>query len=266
MQTEVANTTTNQTRLQQTIEHENGITAPIPTTNDKSPTAKAAADAAISDLDVCFGDPKLMIKGDGLNRVRPQKGNVIRFAFLPIEVAGRLKTAKSHFIHKKGVYRCLSKGGSNALCCSTGIEARIHVVGPVLRYTNADPTTGSLDRNQPIVWELAYIDMSVFNYRQVCGLPDEESDVYSIDLIMSHANRAFGYEFGRISSIPRWTLDTQVKAEVERAAKKMFLLDGGKRLASKLGKTATLPEWKALIASVTNGAAEASLEDVEGLE
>ncbi len=241
------------------------ITPPNTSTRQTSTTTTKAAPTAIDDLDVSFGDPKLMVKGDGLARFRPEKNKAIRFAFLPIEIAGKPKSAKSHFIDKKGTYRCLTKGEDLAFCCSTGLEARTHIVAPVLRYSNADPSTGKLDKDVPIKWELGYIDMSQVNYRQVCSLPDEDSDVYSIDLIMFHANRAFGYEFSRISAKARWLLDGQIKAAVGQSAKRMFLHDGGKKLASRLGKTASLLEWRNLISSAANNAEDASLSDIDEL-
>jgi hypothetical protein len=97
-------------------------------------------------------------------------------------------------------------------------------------------------------------------------LPDEDATVYDIDIVMSHdGSRAFGYDFNRISPKPRWSLDPTVKAEVQEAAKRLFLKDNGKKLAGRLGKIATPPEWKSMLSSGANSAEEASLADIEDL-
>ena len=247
----------------------------IPTTNSGKSTTPAAIpedeeptspQSATSSLDVDFGDKKIMTK-EGLKRGRPEKGKAMRFAFLPVEIAGKPKHAKSHFIDKKGNYRCMTKADEQEYCCrKIGEDGVLHIVAPIVRYLNADSETGGLEKGVEIKWELAYVDLTQSNYKKVCNLPDEDQSVYDIDIVMTHADRAFGYEFNRKSPKPRWALDPQVKADVSNAAQKMFLKDGGKRLISRLGKEATLAEWKNLLSgAAANNSEEVSLDSIEEL-
>jgi hypothetical protein len=233
--------------------------------NTTTPSVNAAVTAKpvvesndIENLDVNVGDSRLW----ALRLGRPEKGKYMRFAFLPVQVAGDWKSAKSHYIAGRGIYRCLSQDVGRAYCCTvTGQVGRLHVVAPVIRYVDADPHTGKLEQNKPIAWELRYVDMTEYSQRWILGFTDEEQSVYDFDFVMWHEDGGLGYEFDRISPQARWTLDPQVKAGVEEAAKRMFLRDGGEQLASRLGKVATLQEWKTLPVSAADGAETAVFAD-----
>lgn len=233
---------------------------------DDVPSAKstAAANDVDDNLDVQFGDEKLMRKGDGLNRVRPaEKGKVVRFALLPYIAP---KSAKNHFIDEKGTYRCLTgKDGEQAFCCKKmGKDGAFHVVALVLKYTNADSKTGKIEKGQPLEWEIGFVDLSRANYAQVSRLPEEEQSVYDIDIVMTHADRAFGYEFNKISSRARWKMNPELTAQVEEAAQ-IFVRDGGKKLIGKLGKKATVQEFQTMLNKPGANADDASLDDVDNL-
>ena len=92
--------------------------------------------------------------------------------------------------------------------------------------------------------------MTYTDYRFIEWLPDDGKTPYDLDIVMTVAPPDGGPKFHRISPIPRWTIDPQVQAEVTTAAAQMFLRDGGKRLAHKLGKKASLYEWMQILSSM----------------
>lgn len=232
----------------------------------KQAAKPAAAPAEDEDLDVDFGDKKIMAKGDGLNRIRAEKNKVVRFALLDFI---KPKSAKSHFVEakdKKGTFRCLTKGDDLGYCCTKlGEDGQLHVVALALLYTNADASTGGLEKGVVPEWEIGYVDLSRSNFRSVSNLAPEESTPYDIDMVMAKKDNGIGYEFTLKSPKARWKMNPEVAAAVEAAAQK-FVRDNGKKLIGKLGKVATLLEWKAMLSGVAAAnAKEASLEDVEDL-
>jgi hypothetical protein len=205
--------------------------------------------------------------------VRPDKGQAKRIAFIK---SVTMKSAKSHFVEigtgkdiKQGTYRCLSQIGSDeqGFCCQKlGKDGQIHIAALVIEYTNADPKTGKYVKGAdgsvpPIEWKLGFVDLSGFNMKQIRKLPDEEQTPYDIDIIMTHADRAFGYEFNRASPRARWLQNPELVKEVEAAAERFR---DGKTLIGKLGKRLSPIEWKALLSGAALGE-EAKLENMEEL-
>ena len=118
------------------------------------------------DLDVDFGDQKLMAKGDGLNRIRADKQKVVSFALLPFI---KPKAGKSHFVEtkeKKGTFRCVavkSEDETPYCCLKLEQEGMLHVVALAIQYANADTKTGGYAKDAeghfpPIEWEVGYVD------------------------------------------------------------------------------------------------------------
>lgn len=245
-----------------------------PTVEDEAP-AKASSSKKTApvededdgmDISLSFDDDKgLGGKGDGLNRTRPEKGKAKRFAF----ISGDLKAGKSHFVDGKGKFRCLTPAeGAHepGYCCEKiGKDGDMHIVALVVEYTNADPKTGKYEKGTPIEWEIGFVDMSRSNLRAIKKLPEEDQKVTDIDIVMTHADRAFGYDFNKVSSKARWKQNPELVKEIEAAAQK-FLRDGGKKLIGKLGKKASLMEWKQLLAGQATGAEESSIADLEDIE
>ena len=236
-----------------------------------APVTKAKATVAATDddenLDVAFGDQKIMAKGDGLNRIRAEKGKVVRFALLNFIAP---KSAKSHFVDqkdKKGTFRCapVKTEGEIPYCCAKlEEEGMLHVVSLAIQYTNADAKTGGYAPGTPMEWEIGYVDLSRSNYRAVSGLAPEDSTVYDIDIVMSKKENGIGYEFVLKSVKAKWKQNPELVAEVEAAAQK-FVNDGGKKLIGKLGRKQTPIEWKALLSGQAGSGKEASLEDIEDM-
>lgn len=245
------------------------VEAPAP----KATKASAAVDEDDENLDVDFGDQKIMAKGDGLNRIRADKNKVVRFALLPFI---KPKSATSHFVEakeKKGTFRCIkpTKEGEIPFCCAKlKEEGMLHVVSLAVLYTNAEDKTGkySKDKNgnyPPVEWEVGYVDLSRSNYRSVSNLAPEDSTPYDIDLVMSKKDNGIGYEFVLAATKAKWKLNPDMAAEIEAAAQK-FINDGGKKLISKLGRTLNKIEWQALLSNQAASGKEASLDDIEGIE
>ena len=231
--------------------------------------SKASADDDDENLDIEFGDQRFMTKGDGLNRIRPDKDKVVRFALLPFLSP---KSAKSHFVDskdKKGTYRCAPVKSEDEIpyCCQKlDDEGAQHVVALALHYTNADPKTGTYEKGTPIDWEIGYVDLSRSNYRSVSGLAPEDSSVYDIDIVMSKKTSGIGYDFVAKSLKAKWKLNPELAAEVEAVAQK-FVKDGGKKLISKLGRKLSVIEWRALLSGVQAASGkEASLADIDDLD
>jgi len=250
------------------------------------PAAKAAAAVEEEDaspvndnesLDTDFDDEKVLTRPGQLDQCRPEKGKAARFAFIPKEWLSP-QTAKSHFVEvtvdgkmQKRRTRCLTpmtNEAEQAFCCTaTGKDGEVGVVALVVRYTNADATTGKYEKDAsgnfpPVEFQIQFVRLSGFNMRQIKKLPDEDSNPFNIDVVMTHADgRAFGYEFNRKSNVPRWTLDPQVAAAVKAAASRFL---DGKALRSKLGQKLNEIEYKALLSGkkVGNDATMSSVDEL----
>lgn len=235
---------------------------PKPQATEEVTTPKAAAPADVDNenCDTDFDDKRVYDRPGQLNQVRPEKGKAVRFAFVPKEWISP-QTAKAHFVEtgsgkdiKKLRVRCLTPMGdasAQAYCCTALEEdGEIGVVALVVHYTNANPVDGKYEKdangNYPEVqFEIGFVRLSGFNMRQIKKLPDEDSNPFSIDIVMTHADgRAFGYEFNRKSNVPRWTLDPEVAARVKNACQRFL---DGKALRGKLGQKLNEIEWKALL-------------------
>jgi hypothetical protein len=228
-------------------------------------------------LSTDFDDEKVYARPGQLNQVRPDKGKAVRFAFIPKEWVAP-QSAKSHFVEtgvgkeaKKLRVRCLTPMGNEAeqgFCCvALEEDGDVSVCALVVHYTNADATTGKYEKDAtgnfpPVEFELGFIRLSGFNMRQIKKLPDEDSNPFRIDIVMTHADgRAFGYEFNRRANVPRWTLDPEVAAKVKAAAQRFL---DGKALRSKLGQKMNEIEWKELLSGKKVGG-DATLGNVEEL-
>lgn len=254
--------------------------APAPATQPAKTAAPAASTTEEVDnesLDTDFDDEKVYARPGQLDQCRPEKGKAARFAFIPKEWIAP-QTAKSHFVttgvgkeERKLRVRCLTPMGNEAeqqVCClALDEDGKVEVVALVVRYTNADATTGKYEKDAngqfpPVEFEIQFIRLSGFNMRQIKKLPDEDSTPFKIDIVMTHADgRAFGYEFNRKSNVPRWTLDPQVAAAVKSAAQRFL---DGKALRAKLGQKMNEIEWKALLSGKKAGSG-GSLDNVDEL-
>lgn len=242
---------------------------------DEAPKAtaktKAADNSDIHETD--FDDEVIHSRPGQIARIRPDKGKAARIAFIK---GVKMQSAKSHFVEtgtgkeaKKGTYRCLSPIGDETpgYCCTKQEkEPTVHIAALVIVYKNADPITGKYTKDKDgvvpaIQWELAYVDLSSYNMKQIRKLPDEEQSPYDIDMIMTHAEgRAFGYEFTRIAPKARWQNNPELVAEVMAAAERF---KDGKTLIAKLGKKLTPIEWKALLGGLAGE--EAKLDNMDEL-
>ena len=190
-------------------------------------------------LDIEFGDPTLMRRGDGLNIVRPDKESAVRFALLP-----KARKSYVHYVNEKGSLLCLAEQNSEegALCCQRFGDPQLRVVALCIHYLNAD-ADGRLPKGTVPEIEIGYVRLSQANYRSISMLPMDERTVHDLDIVMSNRASGIGYDFIAASSTPRYRA-AGLEKEVERLAKP--LLDG-KKLASKLGKKMTEAEFKAVL-------------------
>jgi hypothetical protein len=219
--------------------------------DDFNPKGKKATEAVVvSDEDDCeFGDQKLMYRGDGLDRLRPEKGQASRFAIVPYL---KPKKAVNHYVDKKGTFRCLTTEEGEGICCKAlngieGAKAAIHFVAVVVHYTNANPKTGKYAKEVTDTdFEIKFVNLSRANFSDISSLVQEDEKVTDFDIVMTHRENGIGYKFNRVSSETRWQKKGLESAVKEACAK----FEDGALLTKKLGKRLTPIEWKALIASM----------------
>jgi len=241
--------------------------------SDEEDTPSATKKEEEENLSTDFDDEKVYVRTGQLNQCRPEKGKAARFSFVPKEWIAP-QTAKAHWVDvpdsegkvRPQRIRCLTPLGADAdaqVCCELlNEDGAVEVVALVVRYTNADPETGKYGKDDKVKFAIEFVRLSQFNMRQIKKLPDEDSDPFKIDIVMTHAEgRAFGYEFNRKATSPRWKSDPEVAAEVQKTVKKFL---DGKILKSKLGQKKNETEWKALIASRKTGS-DTKLDNVEEL-
>jgi hypothetical protein len=221
--------------------------------DDFAPGAKDAKKThavEVSEDDDCeFGDEKLMYRGDGLDRLRPDKGAAVRFAIIPFL---KPKKAVNHYIDKKGTFRCTSTDEGEGLCCKAlnsddNSKAQLHIVAVVVHYTNANSKTGKYAKEVvDTEWDLKFVNLSRANFSDISALVQEDETVDGFDIVMTHRENGIGYKVSRASSEARWK-KKGLAAEVKEACAKF---EDGTLLTKKLGKRLTPIEWKALLSTL----------------
>ena len=214
-----------------------------------------------------WGDEETMRLGDGLERIRPEKGSdkAVRFALLPFL---RPRRARIHWVQAGGgkVCRlCLAQGDTPGWCCiKLGEEGRYRVVVLAVCYTNANPKGGYTKvpdgSRPPVAWRIGYLDLSPSSYRTISELPEDDASPYDYDSAMSMVNNRYEIKTGGGALCKA---DPEVRKAVEEASRK-YAADGGVRLGRKPGKKLSLAEWKALLSGAPS-AGEASLDGMEEL-
>lgn len=210
----------------------------------KSKKAEPPAVVVSAEDDCEFGDQKLMYRGDGLDRLRPEKGAAVRFAIIPYL---KPKKGNNHYIDKKGTYRCASSEEGEGACCKALGQPNLQIVAAVVHYTNAHGKTGKYAKEvEATEYEVKYVTLSRTNFSDISSLVQEDEKVDDFDIVMTHRENGIGYKFNRVSNEARWKkkgLATQVK---ETCAK----YEDGVLLTKKLGKRLNPAEWKALISVI----------------
>jgi hypothetical protein len=253
-----------------------GIHLPDSTTDD---TTIATAGCVVTTeqperVTVTFTIPTLLVKCGGPNSTLPAKGEVMRFTVLPPAVAGPLATAQARYVDANNPYRVLGTEDAIGNCCLTVNDERdAHVVLPILRYLNADPS-GRLPKDTKVEWDLCCLAMSRTKYQRIQRLPDDRYSLSDIDVILFKENEEIS--FARIAPRPHWTLDPQVKAEVVKAAEEAFLQSPGRYIwrataysneqKSNILRRLTIdnPRFAELCAALADHVKSASICDVKG--
>jgi hypothetical protein len=116
------------------------------------------------------------------------------------------------------------------------LERDLSVVVPIIRYTNADPTTGKYTKTPDgtfpdIEWEIRYLYATRDDLREIKKLPDDKQAPCDIDIVMTWSPRSITMKHGgpsgpiygieRVSNHARWKKDPAVVAEVEAAIKQI---------------------------------------------
>jgi hypothetical protein len=255
----------------------------IPHQHQQQGGSKAASkEEDFTGEEIEWGDSEVMKRGDGLERIRPEKKSdkVIRLALLPF-LGKQPHGCRTHFVATKDgkrQYVCLGKNEGvpprvvfmPGICCKhLDEEGRYHVINLALQYTNSDPNvldprSGNYAKgyNGPIEFKIGFVDLSRPNFRSVTNLIEEGASIYDYDLVMVlNGNK---YEFHIKSRTPRWKTTPELMKEVEDACQP-YVQDGGRKLYRRLGKRISLLEWKALLSGLAAGAQEANLDAVDDL-
>jgi len=94
----------------------------------------------------------------------------------------------------------------------------------VVHYLNADRQTGKLPKGAMPQIEIKYVQLSISNFRSISRLIEEEvtlpdettrpGTASDMDVLMYRNDRAFGFEFSKIASQPRWKQYPEIVAAV----------------------------------------------------
>jgi hypothetical protein len=140
-----------------------------------------------------------------LDFIVPERGRPIRFALFPCDLFGRIN-----------------------------LDQNIAIVVPIVRYINADETTGKYSKNPDgnfpdVEWEIRYLYLTREDLRQIRKLPDDNQAPSDIDIVMTWSPRAItmkhggpdgpAYVFCRVNNHARWKNNPNVVGKVEEAIK-----------------------------------------------
>lgn len=232
----------------------------IVTDDEDEGDSKETVEEVESGLDTEWGDQKVIDAAAGLQKLTPAKGQMVRFAILPLPTP---KRAQVHYVPGKGKVRCLSTDEHQALCCKKLGEPDMRIVALVLHYTNANPTDAKYAAGSSIEYAIKFVYLSPTNYRQISMLPEEEQKVTDIDIRMTQPNpNKAGWEFSKAAKA-LWRRNPELVAEVEKVVGNKYA--DGKQLIRKLGKKMTPSELKTFVASLSASADDANLNDVNDL-
>jgi hypothetical protein len=187
-----------------------------------------------------------------LPRIKPEKGACSRFFMVE---GVKPKAKQTHYIDGHGTYLCLGEG---CPACQSGSQKRTRIVVLAVRYTNADPKTAKLGNNRP-QYEAGWVLLSRANYSQMLDVLPEGSTPYTVDWKLSHANRAFGYEFSVFAHDAAY-IKVGDQASIAELVKEYLT---GEELSKKLGKHANALEIRsAMTPGAGSGMPDAKLEDL----
>jgi hypothetical protein len=196
-----------------------------------NPTATTDEDLdsapAITSQSLDWGTAAPISLGDGLDRIRPKAGEVVRFAIIPNSAP---LMSKVHFIALAGktprFYVC---AGAVCLACKSGDAPKTSIVALVAQYTNADPVTGKLGNDVVPNYKVGYLSLSPTAFNTILEAPVEGSRPTDVDFAMSFDGRR--YSFRVIASNARH-IHRKETAQIIALAKPFET-----RLSNKLGAT-----------------------------
>jgi len=159
-----------------------------------------SVDLVVGTLDHA-GTMQQVVADLGLNAIKSSPHGAVRFAMLPGKAA--------------------VVGNSSS------------VIVPVLRYLNADPTTGRYElkanSSMPAIeFEIGYLALSHPELDEINKLQEPEQSLYDIDVVMSVSSADFGRDFRRVCRRARWTMDPTTEKHV-----KAIIVDASSELAIK---------------------------------
>lgn len=231
----------------------NGKATPAPAITSAKPAVPGADD-------VDFDDEEYLKSEDFLPVVKILRDEVARVALAP---GFKLKHAKIHYYEGTGSVRCLSTETYKAPCCAKG-AAKDRFVALVFAYSNINKKSGKFatPETKPDI-EVKCLRLSRANYKDINAVLEEDQKPDAVDLKFYHdPSRSFGYRFGKIANTPRWHM---IREQALALLEPYKGEEGAKKLASRLGKTLTVPELNALLAGKSVGEfddSDSKLEDI----
>lgn len=230
----------------------------------KPTTTVAAATTVTADEDdgVDLIEDRESLKAQaGLSSVLPKEaGKVNRFALVKGYKAYQKATHYLSTVGKGMTVVCPGAGCPE--CAKAGDHgSRRKIAALAVKYevdNNGKFPQGTV---KPVL-SIGFINMSPTAYSEITECPSENEDIYSIDFKSSKKSNGIGWNFNRQSNP---TAYTKFGMEVDVAELAAPYADG-KILKSRLGKTVSVTELKALLAGGTlvDTSATATLSDIEG--
>jgi hypothetical protein len=154
-------------------------------------TIPAAATTQTLTTSLSWDNAKPIAIGDGLDRIKPDTGKVVRFALIP-GVAPEM--ALTHFVALQGKsarsYLC---SGAGCPICASGDSPRKAIVALAVQYLNADPTTAKLPEGVAPEYKIGYLSLTATTFNLVLQAAPEGSRATDIDFAQTFDGRRYNY-------------------------------------------------------------------------
>lgn len=228
--------------------------APTPTPKPSGRSEQSKPSSAIAE----FGfdnstETNRALAPSGLPVLKPEQGTYIRFVLVP---GAKAKHALVHWSSEHGSIRCISAEGNEEICCQRLGFPKSRFAVPVLRYVNADPSSGKLTAGVPAI-EVAVLRMSKTNFRDVRDAIAEDASVYDYDFKITKSENGIAFKITPTSRPPKY----QSNAESAAHAAELSASIRGEQVTAKLGKERNRTELGVLLGGSVGE--DASLEDLQ---
>jgi hypothetical protein len=167
---------------------------PKPSTTTTAVIAAAAPPIALPYEQIDWDEVQAVSYSDGLDRLKTQAGEVIRFAIIP---GIPLVSGYVHWIlqgQTKRMYRCngLASNGWACTTCQSNEKKRLSL-GMAVQYVNANKNTGALPADTVPDYRVGYVSLSQPNLNDIVSGPLEGVRPTQVDYVMTFDKRRYGF-------------------------------------------------------------------------